>query len=228
MIGGVFLALGYWILPWFAHGNPLFSPASQIVKSFCSWIAGFFAFIAAIKAILAFVRSRNTLSAAVSVPTHRRPRATVDHIEKISNRPTVRHEPSLTRGPSPYLPKPCGWSLELLQAVEWKRFEDLCQKFYETKGIRSACTALGPDGGIDIRLYQGDSEQVTAIVQCKAWGESYVGVKPIRELLGVMVHEKGAVGISCCRIYIESMNGSSGGPSCLNKSFRRICDNWRC
>jgi len=27
-------------------------------------------------------------------------------------------------------------------------------------------------------------------VQCKAWGERFVGVKPVRELLGVMTHEK--------------------------------------
>jgi restriction system protein len=80
--------------------------------------------------------------------------------------------------------------LELLQAIEWKRFEDLCQKYYEVKGIRSACTPLGPDGGIDIHLFQDDSDRATAIVQCKAWGNSFVGVKPIRELLGVMVHEK--------------------------------------
>ena len=86
---------------------------------------------------------------------------------------------------------PCPvWSLELLQSIEWKRFEDLCQRFYAAKGIRSACTPLGPDGGIDIRLFQDDGDQATAIVQCKAWGDSYVGVKPIRELLGVMVHEK--------------------------------------
>ena len=81
------------------------------------------------------------------------------------------------------------WSLELVRDIEWKRFEDLCQKFYETKGIRSECTALGPDGGIDIRLYQ-DGKRATSIVQCKAWGARFVGVKPVRELLGVMTHEK--------------------------------------
>lgn len=89
-------------------------------------------------------------------------------------------------------PKFKEWSLELIQSIEWKRFEDVCQKFYELKGIRSECTPLGPDGGIDIRLFQDRNapRQATAIVQCKAWGNSFVGVKPIRELLGVMVHEK--------------------------------------
>ena len=86
------------------------------------------------------------------------------------------------------------WSLDLLRQIEWKRFEDLCQKFYETKGIRSETTPLGPDGGIDIRLYQDDSGKATALVQCKAWGERFVGVKPVRELLGVITHERIAKG----------------------------------
>lgn len=88
------------------------------------------------------------------------------------------------------VPKPTAWSLEVIRDVEWKRFEDVCQKFYELSGIRSETTALGPDGGIDIRLYQDDSGRPTSIVQCKAWGERLVGVKPVRELLGVMTHEK--------------------------------------
>lgn len=87
-------------------------------------------------------------------------------------------------------PKPTAWSLELIRDLEWKRFEDVCQQFYEMKGIRSETTALGPDGGIDIRLYQDDSGLASSIVQCKAWGERFVGVKPVRELLGVMIHEK--------------------------------------
>lgn len=87
-------------------------------------------------------------------------------------------------------PKPSAWTIELLRELEWKRFEDLCQKFYEKKGIRSETTPLGPDGGIDVRLYQDDSGRATSVVQCKAWGDRFVGVKPVRELLGVMTHEK--------------------------------------
>lgn len=85
--------------------------------------------------------------------------------------------------------KPTEWSISLLRDLEWKRFEDVCQQFYTLKGIKSETTQLGADGGIDIRLYQDGSGKPTSIVQCKAWGR-YVGVKPIRELLGVMAHEK--------------------------------------
>ena len=77
-----------------------------------------------------------------------------------------------------------------LQNVEWKLFEDLCAAYYLEKGIRCETTPLGPDGGIDIRLYQDDTDptRTTAIVQCKAM--RIVGIKPMRELLGVMAHEK--------------------------------------
>ena len=86
--------------------------------------------------------------------------------------------------------KPTAWSIDVIRNVEWKRFEDLCLKFYDTSGIRSETTALGPDGGMDILLYQDDTGKPTAIVQCRAWDERLVGVRPVRELLGVMTHEK--------------------------------------
>jgi restriction system protein len=89
---------------------------------------------------------------------------------------------------------PTVWSIGLLQQMEWKLFEDLSTAYYKEKGIRAELTKLGADGGIDIKLFQGDSEQPTSIVQCKAWNSKSVGVKSIREFLGVMSHEKIAKG----------------------------------
>lgn len=89
--------------------------------------------------------------------------------------------------------KPISWSLKLIQDLEWKRFEELSVAYYLEKGIRAETTTLGADGGIDIKLYQDDSGKPTTIIQCKAWGTN-VGVKQIREFLGVMTHEKIAKG----------------------------------
>ena len=85
--------------------------------------------------------------------------------------------------------RPASWSIELLQQIEWKLFEDVSAAYYKEKGIRAELTKLGADGGVDIKLFQDDSSLPTSIVQCKAWN-SMVGVKPIREFLGVMTHEK--------------------------------------
>lgn len=190
-----FLALGQLIIPWAARGNPVFVSMSLGAKPLITVVAGIFALIALIKWAVAQYKkpsSSNTSSEHGLPPTSYRTGPSARRAPETTSRRTTppRQEPSLSRAPSVYAAKPGTWSLELLQVVEWKRFEDLCQKFYEAKGIRSACTPLGPDGGIDVRLFQDGSDKATAIVQCKAWGDSYVGVKPIRELLGVMVHEK--------------------------------------
>jgi restriction system protein len=84
---------------------------------------------------------------------------------------------------------PKEWTLKLIQDLEWKRFEELCIAIYNERGMRAETTELGADGGIDIKLYQADSKEPSAIAQCKAW-KGKVGVKPIREFLGVMTHEK--------------------------------------
>lgn len=90
--------------------------------------------------------------------------------------------------------RPKAWSLKLIQEIEWKKFEELSTAYYLEKGIRAEATSLGADGGIDIKLYQDNSDHPTSIVQCKAWNSWQVGVKQIREFLGVMTHEKIAKG----------------------------------
>jgi restriction system protein len=88
--------------------------------------------------------------------------------------------------------EPVQWSVELLDRVEWKRFEDLCCEYYRARGLSALTTPLGADGGVDIRLL-GSAEEAgpvtTAIVQCKAHSRQ-VGVGPVRELRGVMADEK--------------------------------------
>ncbi|WP_246262117.1 restriction endonuclease [Aromatoleum evansii] len=95
------------------------------------------------------------------------------------------------RGMHPDIPeRPTVWTREVIDRIEWKRFEDVCCEFYRVKGLRAETTVLGADGGIDIWLFQDDADpgRCSAIVQCKAWSQA-VGVKPIRELRGVMAHQ---------------------------------------
>ncbi len=94
-----------------------------------------------------------------------------------------RHKPLTPPALSP-------WTLATLQQVEWKRFEELCAAYFREKGLLCRMTPPGPDGGIDIRLYQDPEqpERTTALVQCKAMRR--VGIKPMREFLGVVVNEK--------------------------------------
>ena len=92
-------------------------------------------------------------------------------------------------------PKPTQWSLALLRLIEWKRFEELCAAFYREIGLRSETIHCGADGGIDAKLFEADAQEPTAVIQCKAWNTRPVGVKPVRELLGVMTDQRIAKGI---------------------------------
>lgn len=89
------------------------------------------------------------------------------------------------------------WSKDLINTLEWKRFEELCAEYFTAKGYKAKVTRQGADGGVDINLFK-ESYSLTkafAIVQCKAWNSYKVGVKPVRELYGVLSAEQAPLGI---------------------------------
>src|SRR5690348_7057099 len=97
----------------------------------------------------------------------------------------VWKDASKTESSRPAIDTTC-WSKELLNALEWKRFELLCAGYFETLGFKSKVAREGADGGVDIHLYAEGSSVAAIVVQCKAWRTYTVGIKAIRELLGVM------------------------------------------
>lgn len=78
------------------------------------------------------------------------------------------------------------WSLELLRKLEWKRFEDLVAAYAKELDQEARTTRIGPDGGVDIEILDRNTRQIVMLVQCKAWNAYKVGIKPLRELFGVM------------------------------------------
>jgi restriction system protein len=85
--------------------------------------------------------------------------------------------------------------MEVLQQLEWRRFEVVCTEFLNTLGFQAKETKTGADGGVDIVLHRTGDSRPMAIAQCKAWRTRPVGVKPVRELYGVMAAEKVEHGI---------------------------------
>lgn len=83
------------------------------------------------------------------------------------------------------------WSIDLLMALEWKRYEEICKEFLAIKEGNQFIvnvTKIGADGGIDLKVTD-KKNNVMALGQCKAWN-GIVGVAPVRELYGVMASEK--------------------------------------
>lgn len=73
--------------------------------------------------------------------------------------------------------------------LTWNQFERLIADFYRRKGA-TVSPRGGPlaDGGVDLVLTYASGER--QIVQCKHWTNRRVGVKPVRELWGVVPDEK--------------------------------------
>jgi restriction system protein len=87
------------------------------------------------------------------------------------------------------------WTPEILSALEWKRFETVCAEYLRLIGFDPKETRIGADGGVDIWIYKEGDDRPFGIVQCKAWNTYKVGIKPVRELYGVMSAEKVANGL---------------------------------
>lgn len=79
------------------------------------------------------------------------------------------------------------WTIELLSSIEWRRFEELCTRMFESKGFTCKTQSHGADEGIDIHLYFGkETLTLDRIVQCKSWKKK-VPVEPMRAFLGTIV-----------------------------------------
>jgi len=82
-------------------------------------------------------------------------------------------------------------ALAALHAMSWQQFELVVGQWFRTQGYRVVEQGGGgADGGVDLRLSNGNEQ---FIVQCKQWRAIKVGVTVVRELYGVMAAE-GATG----------------------------------
>lgn len=73
--------------------------------------------------------------------------------------------------------------IDTIRELPWREFEQLLAEAFRRQGYSVAETGPGADGGIDLELTRdGD----TSLVQCKQWRSRKVGVKPVRELYGVV------------------------------------------
>ena len=83
--------------------------------------------------------------------------------------------------------------IDRLKGISWHDFELLVGEYYRRRGFKvEERGGSSADGGVDLVLRRDGQ---TALVQCKHWKAFKVGVKPVRELCGVMSHENATRGI---------------------------------
>lgn len=204
-LSAVVFGFYYVALPLIGNKNRFVQMAIPVLEPFAVLLGGIFALIALIN-FFRQTKSRASTQRRQQPPSYRPTSSTKSNVvpirgalQKPANQVIDDRSKASTQGSSieqeTETQRPSAWSIDLLQKIEWKLFEDVSAAYYNEKGIRAELTKLGADGGIDIKLFQDDSGQPTSLVQCKAWNTKLVGVKAVREFLGVMSSEKIAHGV---------------------------------
>jgi restriction system protein len=78
------------------------------------------------------------------------------------------------------------WSPAVFTAIEWRRFEAVCEALFAQAGFSTRAQSHGADGGVDIWLHSAHAQGPVGVVQCKHRQSKPVGVKEMREFFGVM------------------------------------------
>lgn len=76
------------------------------------------------------------------------------------------------------------YGIESIRRLPWKQFEELLGEAYRRQGFTVfENPGVGADGGIDLTIKK---DGATYLVQCKHWKVDKVGVKVVREMLGLV------------------------------------------
>lgn len=78
------------------------------------------------------------------------------------------------------------WGPAVFAAIEWRRFEAVCEALFTQPGIETRSQSHGADGGVDIWLYAQHAEGPVAVVQCKQGQDNPVELKEMQQFLGLL------------------------------------------
>lgn len=182
-IGLCALGLGFLIIPWFIGSSPILKIVGAGLRT-----PGWLALAAGVvllgihhvtKAKVAKTNPLPQLTPRAPTPTERRvPR---DMAGDIAGH---QREPDLAARQTRQVAT--NWSPAVFAAIEWRRFEAVCETLFAQAGFQTRSQSHGADGGVDIWLHSANAQGPVAVVQCKHWQGKAVGVKEIREFFGVM------------------------------------------
>lgn len=204
------LGVGMLLVPALLRGSPMFQGIASTIRSL-SWMPlGFGVLLLAIHFAVDFIRSRRPVSTSMrgkpskpyvraahqSHPVRFRPKPdpgipAFDRVmAEYGQGSSDSVKPSAVGGRSEAArvvsPRPTRWGPEVFDAIEWRRFEQVCEALFAQAGFRVESHPVGADEGVDIWLHSAHSPDPVAVVQCKHWHEKQVPVKALREFLGVM------------------------------------------
>ena len=180
------LGVAFLLMSLFLSANPMLSAATRAIQM-PAWLAiGIGVLLLGIHFVVKDKgdKSKKPLPKVApllkSVPSAR---PTAQYEESAIWRASASSEPADTSKASP---TPTEWGPAVFKAIEWRRFEAVCEALFAQAGFEARTQSHGADGGVDVWLYSKHMQGPASVVQCKHWLSKPVGVKEVREFFGVM------------------------------------------
>ena len=98
-----------------------------------------------------------------------------------NSRPAIATAPMCAHGP-----RPAVWSAEAFTAIEWRRFEAVCEALFAQVGFDTQAESHGAEGGVDIWLHAKNAQGPATVVRCKQSISLPVGLREVQALLATM------------------------------------------
>lgn len=186
------------LFPAFAGKSPMLAGLASVGSRFGWWVLAFGAVLLGLHQLVKKTQSQSSAAldsvGSTDRAQERRPKAQRASAARTephwTDSPNTSPAPGAHAAPSPErvpaLPPPSTWSPDVFAAIEWRRFEAVCETLFAQSGFETQSQSHGADGGVDIWLRSRHAEGPVAVVQCKHWQGKPVGVKEMREFFGVM------------------------------------------
>jgi len=211
MFATLILFFSYVVIPFMFSSSKILKTLIPTLQSLSILLAGIFAIIAVSKLMLSLIRNNDQksqseelekfiaekkLNQKSNINRKDAKNSAETNLEKsaLLNNSDNRQLNEINANEQKEIPIQERWTLDLINSLDWKRFEEFCGFYFDEIGVKNQQTSLGADGGIDLILFESDTNEPSTIVQCKKWSNP-VGVKLMREFLGVMHHKKVSKGI---------------------------------
>lgn len=185
-LNALFLGAGLWLLPLWMAGHPLLGSMGHSLRTLAWFLMGAGVLLLGIHYVL---KDKGTAEGTRPLPKVEpilRGAAPAKPMELNNETAIWQSRASESIGAANSFSPLKEWSTAVFQVIEWRRFEAVCELLFAQAGFEARTQSHGPDGGVDVWLYSKHAQGLALVVQCKHWRSKQVGVKEVREFLGVM------------------------------------------
>lgn len=180
------LGVGLLFMSLFVSGNPMLGPMGRMIQM-PAWLAiGVGVLLLGIHYVMKDKAGDHGARPMPKIePLPLRPKSATPFSGREDTAIWTAGQPETARTSKASTP-PTEWSPSVFNAIEWRRFEAVCEALLAQAGFEARSQSHGPDGGVDVWLYSKHTQGPALVVQCKHWLSKPVGVKEMREFFGVM------------------------------------------